>query len=210
MKRRFTLMGVLFLVLFLPGAEMPAVAGEPTEQLKQSIDKVLAVVTNPALKGLEHRAERRKLIREAANDRFDWAAMARSAMGIHWHERTRAQKKEFTLLFGDLIESAYVGKIEGYSGEKIRYLGDSTEGRYGIVKTLIVDNMGNEIPVTYWVKKENGQWLIYDISIQSVSLVYNYRSQISDILSSSSYDKLIKILKERVKAEKEPGTKQRD
>jgi phospholipid transport system substrate-binding protein len=209
MKHWFTAMGVVLLVLFLAGAEMPAVAGEPTDQLKQAIDKVLAVVTNPALKGPEHRAQRRKLIREAANDRFDWAAMARSAMGIYWRERTPAQKKDFTRLFSDLIESAYIGKIEGYSGEKIRYLGDSTGNRYGTVKTLIIGNTGTEIPVTYWVKKKNGKWLIYDISIESVSLVYNYRSQISDILSRSSYDKLIKILKERVKAENESGTNQR-
>jgi phospholipid transport system substrate-binding protein len=210
MKRRFTLMGVLFLALFLLGAEMPATAGEPTEQLKQTIDKVLAILTNPALKGPEHRTERRKLIREAANARFDWAVMARSAMGVYWHDRTPAQKKQFTHLFSDLVESDYIGKIEGYSGEKIRYLGESAGDRYGEVKTVIIDNAGNQIPVTYWVKKENGQWLIYDISIESVSLVYNYRSQIADILSSSSYDKLIKILKERVKAEKESGTKSKD
>jgi phospholipid transport system substrate-binding protein len=213
MKQRFAPMGVVLFVLFLAVAamlsvaSMPAVAGEPTDQLKQAIDKVLAIVTNPALKGPEHRAERRKLIREAAKDRFDWAAMARSAMSIYWRERTPAQKKEFILLFSDVIESAYIGKIEGYSGEKIRYLGDSTGERYGIVKTLIIGGMGNEIPVTYWVKKENSNWLIYDISIEGVSLVYNYRSQIADILSRSSYDKLIKILKERVEAEKESDTK---
>jgi phospholipid transport system substrate-binding protein len=207
MKHWFTPMGVVLLVLFLAGAEMPAIAGEPTDQLKQAIDKVLAIVTDPALKGPEHRAERRKLIREAANDRFDWAAMARSSMGIYWHKRTPAEKKDFTSLFSDLIESAYMSKIEGYSGEKIRYLGDSTDDRYGTVKTLITDDRGTEIPVLYWVKKENGKWLIYDISIEGVSLVNNYRSQIADILSRSSYDKLIEILKERVKAENEPETK---
>jgi phospholipid transport system substrate-binding protein len=209
MTHWFTPMGVLLLVLFLAGAEMPALAGEPTDQLKKTIDKVLAIVTDPALKGPEHRAERRKLIREAANDRFDWAAMARSAMGIYWRKRTPAEKEDFTRLFSDLIESAYMGKIEGYSGEKIRYLGDSTDDRYGTVKTLITDDRGTEIPVLYWVKKENGKWLIYDISIEGVSLVNNYRSQIADILSRSSYDKLIKILEERVKAEEEPETKQR-
>jgi phospholipid transport system substrate-binding protein len=207
-KQVFAPLGAVLLVLFLGGAAIPAVAGEPTDQLKQAIDKVLAVVTNPALKGPEHRAERRKLIREAANDRFDWAAMARSAMGVYWRDRTPAQRKDFTRLFSDLIESAYMGKIEGYSGEKIRYLGDSTDNRYGTVKTLIIDDKGREIPVTYWVKEENGRWLIDDISIEAVSLVNNYRSQIADILSRSSYDNLIKILKERVEAQKESGTKE--
>jgi phospholipid transport system substrate-binding protein len=208
MKYLFPPTGVVLLVLFLGGAAVPAVAGQPTDQLKQAIDKVLAIVTDPALKGPEHQTERRKLIREAATGRFDWAAMARSAMGIYWRDRTPAEKKEFTRLFSDLIESAYIGKIEGYSGEKVRYLGDSTDNRYGTVKTLIVDDKGREIPVTYWVKDERGQWLIYDISIEAVSLVYNYRSQIADILSRSSYANLIKILKERVETQKESGTKE--
>jgi phospholipid transport system substrate-binding protein len=208
MKYLFPPMGVALLALFLAGTAVPAVAGEPTDQLKQAIDKVLAIVTDPALKGPEHEAERRKLIREAATGRFDWAAMARSAMGIYWRDRTPAEKKEFTRLFSDLIESAYMGKVEGYSGEKIRYLGDSTDNGYGTVKTLIVDDKGREIPVTYWVKEENGRWLIYDISIEAVSLVYNYRSQIADILSRSSYANLIKILKERVETQKESGTKE--
>jgi phospholipid transport system substrate-binding protein len=208
MKYLFPPTGVVLLVLFLGGAAVPAVAGQPTDQLKQAIDKVLAIVTDPALKGPEHQAERRKLIREAATGRFDWAAMARSAMGIYWRDRTPAEKKEFTRLFSDLIESAYIGKIEGYSGEKVRYLGDSTDNRYGTVKTLIVDDKGREIPVTYWVKDERGQWLIYDISIEAVSLVYNYRSQIADIMSRSSYANLIEILKERVQAQNKSGAKE--
>ena len=208
MKHWFAPIGALLMVLFLGGAAVPADAGEPTDQLKQAIDKVLAMVTDPALKGPEHRAERRKLIREVATGRFDWAAMARSAMGIYWRDRTPAEQKDFTSLFSDLIESAYIGKIERYSGEKIRYLGDSTDNGYGTVKTLIVDDKGREIPVTYWVKEERGQWLIYDISVEAVSLVYNYRSQIADILSRSSYDNLVKILKERVAAERGSGTKE--
>jgi phospholipid transport system substrate-binding protein len=208
MKYLFPPTGVVLLVLFLGGAAVPAVAGQPTDQLKQAIDKVLAIVTDPALKGPEHQTERRKLIREAATGRFDWAAMARSAMGIYWRDRTPAEKKEFTRLFSDLIESAYIGKIEGYSGEKVRYLGDSTDNRYGTVKTLIVDDKGREIPVTYWVKDERGQWLIYDISIEAVSLVYNYRSQIADIMSRSSYANLIEILKERVQAQNKSGAKE--
>jgi phospholipid transport system substrate-binding protein len=208
MKHRFAPMGALLMALFLGGIAVPAVAGEPTDQLKQAIDKVLAIVTDPALKGPDHEAERRKLIRIAAEGRFDWPAMARSAMGIYWRDRTPAEKKEFTRLFTDLIESAYMGKIEGYSGEKIRYLGDSTDNGYGTVKTRIADKEGRKIPVTYWVKEENGQWLIYDISIEAVSLVYNYRSQIADIMSKSSYANLIKILKERVATQSESGTKE--
>jgi phospholipid transport system substrate-binding protein len=173
-----------------------AVAGEPTDQLKESIERVLAILNNPDL----GEAEQRKLIREAADNRFNWTAMARSAMGIYWRDRTPEEKREFTRLFSDLIESVYMEKIASYSGEKIRYRGDSTRDGYGTVEVSILTRKSAEIPVTYRVMKQEGQWLIYDVFIEGVSLVNNYRSQISHIMTNSSYEELAKKLKEKLKA----------
>jgi phospholipid transport system substrate-binding protein len=197
MKYLLTGMCIVGIGIGLAAAEIPALAGEPTDQLKETIDRVLAILNNPALKG----AERRKLIREAADSRFDWPAMARSAMGVYWRDRTPEQKREFTSLFTDLIESAYMAKIESYSGEEIRYLGDSTEDGYGTVKVRIITHKGTEIPITYWVMEGKGQWLIYDVTIEGVSMANNYRSQISNILTNSSYEELVKKLKEKLETE---------
>jgi phospholipid transport system substrate-binding protein len=198
MKHLFRMMCGATIGILLAAAAPPALGGEATEQLKETVDKVLAVLNNPDLK----QRERRKLIREAADNRFDWSAMARSAMGVYWRDRTPEQKKEFTKLFTDLIESAYMAKIERYSGEKFRYVGESTEDGYGTVKVRIITHKGTEIPITYWVTEEKGQWLIYDVSIEGVSMVNNYRSQISSILTNSSYEELVKKLEEKVEREK--------
>jgi phospholipid transport system substrate-binding protein len=189
-------MGILLAV-----AAIPALAGEPTDQLKESINRVLAILNDSGLK----EAERRKLIREAANDRFDWAAMARSAMGVYWRDRTPEQKKQFTRLFSDLVERTYMQKIESYSGEKIRYLGDSSHDGYGRVEVNIITHKGTGIPITYWVTEKKGQWLIYDVSIEGVSLVENYRSQITTIMTNSSYEELVEKLKAKFVTEERPG-----
>jgi phospholipid transport system substrate-binding protein len=175
-------------------AAIPVLAGEPTDQLKETIDKVIALVNNPDLK----ESERQRLIRQAADNRFYWTAIARSAMGIYWHNLTPDQKREFTGLFTDLIERVYMGRIESYSGEKIIYLGDDTDDGYGAVKMVIVTHKGTEIPINYRVVKEKGQWLIYDVQIEGVSMVNNYRKQISYIMNNSNYGELVKKLKEKL------------
>ena len=199
MRHRFMWTSIAAMGIFLAAA-VPAAAGEPTDQLRGTIDKVLAIVKNKDL----GEAERQKLIRETAGPRFDWAVMARSAMGIYWHDRTPEQKEEFTKLFTDLVEGAYMDKIEGYSGEKIRYLGDSTDGGYGEIRVSIVTQKGEEIPITYRVMEEKGQWLIYDVVLEGVSLVNNYRTQIASIMNRSSYEDLVKKLREKVETKERP------
>jgi phospholipid transport system substrate-binding protein len=197
MKRLSLWMRGALLGIVLAVVAIPVTAGEPTDQLRETIERVLSILNNHDLK----ESERRKLIRETADKRFDWAAMARSAMGVYWRDRTPEQRSEFTRLFADLIENAYMHKIENYSGEKIRYLVDSTDDGYGMVKMSIIPRKGAEIPIIYRVKKEKGQWLIRDISIEGVSMVSNYRSQIIDIMVNSSYEELVKKLKAKIAME---------
>ena len=177
-------------------AVIPALAGEPTDQIKETIDRVLALVNNHDIK----EAERQRLIRQAADNRFHWAAIARSAMGVYWNNLTPDQKKEFTELFTDLVEGVYMGRIESYSGEKINYLGDDIDNGYGVVKMVIVTHKGTEIPITYRVMKEDEKWLIYDVQIEGISMVNNYRKQISYIMNNSSYEELVEKLKEKLVA----------
>ena len=192
--RHFVKKLIAGLGIVMVAAVIPVLAGEPTDQLKETIDRVIALVNNRDLK----ESERQILIRQAADNRFYWTAIARSAMGIYWHNLTPDQKREFTGLFTDLIESVYMGKIESYSGEKIIYLGDDTDDGYGAVKMVIVTHKGTEIPINYRVVKEKGQWLIYDVQIEGVSMVNNYRKQISYIMNNSNYGELVKKLKEKL------------
>jgi phospholipid transport system substrate-binding protein len=176
----------------------PAMAATPIESIKQTTDKVLSILTDPALKGPSQEGRRKALIMEAVTERFDWERMARSVLAIHWASRTAKEKEDFTQLFSKLLESAYMDKVESYSGEKIYYDRQTVDGNYGTVSVRIVTRQGTEIPVKYYLLEERGKWLVYDIQIVGVSLIYNYRKQISSILNRSSFNALMNKLRAKV------------
>lgn len=188
---------LLFLVCGFPA---PARAGEATEQIRQTTDALLAVAQDPALKSPDKDAERQKRMRETVDARFDWNAMARSAFGKHWRDLSEARRAEFTGLFSELIKKIYLAHVEGYSGEKVLYKGDKIDGAYGVVEVVIVTLRGTDIPVSYRVLNKGAAWLVYDVSIEGVSMVNNYRSQIGSLLNSSSYETLISRIKTKIAA----------
>jgi len=188
---------VMCLVLLAGGATL-ASAGEPTEEIKATTDKILGVVRDPVLKGAAKEKERRVLIRKAVDERFDWNEMARRSLAHHWKERTEEEKKEFIPLYADLVDRAYMSKVEGYSGEKVKYEGETVDGDYATVNVRIMTQKGQEISVEYRLRKKGNDWLIYDVSIEGVSLVNNYRTQFNSIISQSSYASLVKQLKAKV------------
>lgn len=185
-------------VLFMIGfAAAPAWAGVPTEKIRQTSDKILSYVTDPGLKDPSRAEERKMLIRKAVDERFDWDEISRRALGTHWAARSPEEKKEFIELFGKLLERTYQDKVEGYSGEKVLYHGESVDGEYGVVDVKIITTKHTEIPVKYRLRQKGEDWLVYDISIEGVSLVNNYRVQFGSILSKSPYGELVKRLKEK-------------
>jgi len=185
-------------VLLIVAMAVPVLAADPMDEIKQTTDKILSVVTNPAFKTPSETEEREKLIRQAVDERFDWEEMARRSLAIHWATRTAEERKEFVRLFADLVERTYMKKVEDYSGEKVLYEGETKEGDYASVRVKIVTKRGEDIPVEYHLKKEGNDWFIYDVSIEGVSLINNYRVQFHSIISQSSYENLVKRLREKV------------
>jgi len=185
-------------LLFILSIAVPLWAVEPMEAIKQTTDKILTLVTNPALKPPSKTAEKEKLIRQAVDERFDWEEMARRTLATHWAKRTPEERKEFVPLFSDLLERTYMKKVEDYSGEKVLYEGETQDGDYAVVKVKIVTKKNKDISVEYRLKKEGNNWLVYDVSILGVSLVNNYRTQFNSMISQSSYENLVKKLKEKV------------
>ncbi len=185
----------LFLIL---GIAVSGWAGEPMDRIKQTTDTILSIVSDPTLKVPSKAEERRKQIRNAVDQRFDWEEMARRSLARHWAQRTDEEKKEFIRLFGDLLERTYMDKIEGYSGEKVQYEGDTVEGDYAVVRVKIITKKNVDIPVEYRLQKKGNNWLVYDVSIEGVSLVNNYRTQFNSIMVGSSYADLVKRLKAKV------------
>jgi len=177
---------------------VPALGASPMDEIKQTTDKILSIVTNSAFKAPSKSEEREKRIRQAVDERFDWKEMARRSLAIHWAKRTAEERKEFVRLFADLVERTYMKKVEDYSGEKVLYEGESKERDYATVRIKIVTKRGEDIPVEYRLKKEREDWFIYDVSIEGVSLVNNYRIQFHSIISQSNYENLVKRLREKV------------
>jgi phospholipid transport system substrate-binding protein len=186
-----------FVFLLVLGTAVPAFAGEPTNQIKQTTDKILSIVANPQLKDASRVQERRKLIRGAVDERFDWEEMARRSLAQYWAQRTPEERKEFVQLYSDLLERTYMSKVEDYSGEKVEYEGETIQDNYAVVKVRIRTEKNRDIPVEYRLQKKGGQWLVYDISIEGVSLVNNYRRQFNSIITQSSYETLVKRLREK-------------
>lgn len=175
-----------------------AFAGEPTEVIRKTTDKIIAIVKDPALQDPEKKRERDLLIRMAAEEIFDKEEMSMRTLARHWRQRTPAEKKEFMALFEGLLEKTYIDRVEGYSGEQVVYEGERVEGDYALVKVDIMTKQQTKIPVLYRLKKKKEGWLVYDLSIEGVSLINNYRTQFDSIIVSSSFKKLIEKLKEKV------------
>lgn len=175
----------------------PVAAATPTDQLRDRIDRVLKVLEDPALKQGGKAVERRKAVRRIAEEIFDFAETAKRSLGRHWLGRTSAEREEFVRLFTDLLERAYISKIELFNNERITYVGETVEGEYALVRTRIITKQGTEIPIDYRMLLKGGRWRVYDVLIEGVSLVANYRTQFNKIIRTTSYQELVKRMKEK-------------
>jgi phospholipid transport system substrate-binding protein len=185
----------LGLVLALAVAVPPAWAGAPTDQLKSQVDRALKVLEDPVLK--EKPKERRVAVRKVADDIFDFGETAKRSLGRHWNARTQVERDEFVKLFGDLLERSYISKIELYGGEKIQYVGDKIEGDQASVQSKLLTKSGSDVPIEYRMLKKGDRWLVYDVIIEGVSLIANYRTQFNKIIQTSSYAELVRKMKTR-------------
>ena len=175
----------------------PAAAGVPTDQLRGAVDRVLKTLEDPSLKGANKVAERRVAVRKIANEIFDFGEIAKRSMARHWQPLSEGQRTEFVGLFADLLERSYISKIETYGGEKIQYAGERVDGDFATVSTRIVTKNGTEVPVDYRMTKRGDRWLVYDVSIEGVSLVSSYRTQFNKIIQTSSYGELVSKLRNK-------------
>ncbi len=169
--------------------------GDPMSAVKGTINQVLSIVTDPAYKSAN--SERREKLRAVIAPRFDFTDMARSAMGYHWRTLSQAQRDEFVRLFTGLLEASYMGKIEGYKGQKIVYVKELRDGDQAQVNTNIVSGGNEPISVNYRLQESGGSWKVYDVVVDQISLVGNYRNQFSRIMNQKGYDTLVQAIKQK-------------
>jgi phospholipid transport system substrate-binding protein len=193
-SRRWPFMLVAMVAMTLMSGR-PAAAGAPTDAVMSNIDRVISVLEDPGLKSQPR--ERRAAVRRIAREIFDVRETARRSLGRHWQARTPAEREEFVQLFGDLLEATYLSKIEGYGGEKVLNGGDTVDGQRAIVHTRLMTRKGTEIGIDYRLLRQSDSWKVYDVSIEGVSLVANYRVQFDRIIQGSSYEDLVQKLRNK-------------
>ena len=185
--------GVLIVLLTMITPSWGAVS--PVEEVRKTVDEVVRIVADKDLKKQQHELKRRKALKSAIGQIFDHTEMAKRSMGQNWKELTPAQQKEFIDLFATLLENSYVGKIESYNNEKIVYLKDIVDGDYAEVKSRVITAKRDEFSLDYRLMREGEHWKVYDVVIEGVSLVSNYRSQFNKIIKAQGYPELVKKLK---------------
>ena len=182
-------------------------AGVPTDQIKGAIEQVIRVVEDPNLKQASKAEERRAAIRKEAEALFDFTETGRRALGRHWQELSQSQQQEFVSVFTDLLERSYINRIEQYGGERIVYAGDSIEGENATVRTKFITKQGTEIPVDYRLLRRGDRWLVYDVYVEGVSLVSNYRTQFDRIMRTASYPELVRRMRAHQAELSAPGAR---
>jgi phospholipid transport system substrate-binding protein len=195
MQMRQTLAHVAVLTASILGGASVVLAGVPTDTVRDYTDAVVRVLEDPVLKAEDRRAERRAAVRKIAIDIFDVQETARRALGPHWQQRTPQEREEFVQLFADLLERTYINKIDLFGGERLRFTEEKLDGEHAVVRAKVVTKQGTEVPVEARMLNRTGRWQIYDIVIENISLIGNYRSQFDRIIRSSSYGELAKRLR---------------
>jgi len=192
-KRNFFAAAMFLLALALSAAQ--ATAGVATDQIKETVDKALLVLKDPRLKAAAKTQERRDQLRQILFARFDFTEMAKRSLGANWRRRTPQEQEEFVRLFTDLLERQYAGIIEAYTDEKIVYVGERLDGRFAEVNSKVMTSKGQEYSINYKAQLNGGDWKVYDVVAEDISMVNNYRSQFNRIISNSSYEELIRRMK---------------
>jgi phospholipid transport system substrate-binding protein len=195
---------VVPLALLLAGT-IPAAAGagQPTDDVRGYVERVVAVLEDPAMKGAGHATDRQRAIQAVADEGLDLRESARRTLAQYWEARTPAEQAQFIELFSRLIYGSYLARVAGYDGERIVYDGEAVSGRDAVVKARVIAKDGDVIPIEFRLVRGTGErWRVWDASFEGMSLIGNYRAQFTRIIRTASFADLVKRLESRPSATK--------
>jgi len=175
----------------------PVSAGAPAEQIQGAVEKVVATLKDPKLKSAAKKQERLDQLRQVIYPKFDFAEMAKRSLGSHWQKRNADEQREFVKLFTELIENAYLDNLEAYDGEKVAITCEKQDKEFAEVNSKMVTKKGEEFAINYKLHQAGSDWKVYDIVIENVSLVNNYRSQFNRVIAQSSFEDLFRRMKDK-------------
>jgi len=184
----------LLVYLLLP---QPSRADGPIEQVRATLDKVLIIVRSPNLKSAAQKEDLRARLAEVIYPRFDFVEMAKRSLGPHWARRTADEQREFVKIFAGLLGRSYADTIESYTSQKILYTREREDQNYAEVDTKIVTENREQLSINYKLHSVDKEWKVYDLVIENISLVNNYRSQFDRVIARSSFEDLVRLIKEK-------------
>jgi phospholipid transport system substrate-binding protein len=190
----FFLVIVAAAVLVRPRA---AAAGEPTDQIRNAINDGVEVLNKARVDNQQGRAETIAKLKKIVYPLFDFDEMARRSLGAHWRRLDANQQKEFVAVFTDLLEKTYAKNIDLYDGQKVSYVGETIDQDYAEVRTKLLGKKGDSYSVDYKLLRTGSKWRVYDVVAEGISLVNNYRSQFNRVMANSSFEELIRKMKEK-------------
>ena len=193
---RGMIIGVLLALQVLVGGQAVAIAGPATDSIKGTIDEVLKILNDKELKAPARQDDRRQRLEKVVAQRFDYPEMSRRSLGAQWNQLSDKDKQEFVDLFRTLLTNTYADRVETYSGEGVQYLNERMEKEYAEVRTKVLSGKA-EIPMDYRLLHKSNDWHVYDVVVDGVSLVNNYRGQFTKILHTSSYPDLVDQLRKK-------------
>jgi phospholipid transport system substrate-binding protein len=173
----------------------PAEAGPPTDQLRDGIERIFKILGDAEMRGDGKAAQRKAAVTRVAGELFDFGEMSKRTLGRHWEERTPAERQDFARLFTELIQRSYFSKVDEHGSEKTVFRNETVDGNHAVVRTTLLLARGVAMPLDYSMHKASERWRVYDLSIDGVSLIANYRSQFNRIIRTSSYTDLVTKLK---------------
>jgi len=183
--------------LILLGSGQSASAGEPTEAIRGAVNQGVDILKNAKLDSQKNRAQIIDRLRQIVYPLFDFNEMAMRSLGQNWRPLNPQQRKEFVSLFTALLEKTYADQIDLYDGQKVVYTGESVDNEYAQVDSRIFDKNGQTYSVVYRLHRVDGKWRIYDVVAENISLVNNYRAQFNRVIAKSSFEELLKSMKQK-------------
>jgi phospholipid transport system substrate-binding protein len=196
-KRHFLGLGILMLFL----SALPVYAGAPLDSVQANVNRVLDVLRDPKLKAESAKETKKEKLREIYGQMFDEVELARRVLGRNWKNFSPAQQQEFVHLFRQVLEKAYIDKILSYTNEKIVFPREEMLSSGQAEVQTKINTASREIPISYRVILKDDTWKVYDVVIENVSLVQNYRSQFNSILAKNTPDQLLEILRKKVQGQ---------
>ena len=195
-RTRLAVVSLMFLLVYLL-LPQPSRADGPIEQVRATLDKVLIIVRSPNLKSAAQKEDLRARLAEVIYPRFDFVEMAKRSLGPHWARRTADEQREFVKIFAGLLGRSYADTIESYTSQKILYTREREDQNYAEVDTKIVTENREQLSINYKLHSVDKEWKVYDLVIENISLVNNYRSQFDRVIARSSFEDLVRLIKEK-------------